>query len=188
MRKASVILIFVCCTFIAGCPEQKSGPGTGQPISSSAAPQPSLAPQSLTEAQIESTVNAKLSLLNQAITWRTCSGGPQPTNPPSAGVPGISNSDGQSNYSAWLHYVANHIATETAFGSDYEPIALSALKGFSQLSPTSDACMAANTKDVDLQQAFMQTTPDSVGKYLFGTFSPYDQTTRQLVAQYLVKQ
>lgn len=182
----------VCCVLLlTGCPDQDSPPKPQSPPPTQQSAAPSPTPRNLTEGQVQDQINSQMSMLQDRINWMRCTPGPSPTPTLGTGtpIPALNGNQNQTdNYHVWLQYVSRHIGSGTAFGSDYQATAVNALNGFSSLSPTSDTCMAAQTKDTDLQRAWLQTTPEKVGRGLFDTFSPYDQVTRTLAAQDLVKQ
>lgn len=183
-RMAPAVLL---CCILKGCQSTDSPTPVPQAVR---AP---VASTSLPEDQIEQLVNHQLSILRQSITWRQCQSGPpmvgqSGTTQPAPGSQGLLGGQGQGNYSAWLKYVADHIASGTGFGTDYLAVAASVMSDFPQLSSTSDTCMAAGSKDTDLQQLWTETTPDSVGKALLQGFAQDDDGTRQAAAQYLRQQ
>lgn len=188
MWQARIVLVNLCYICITGCPDQKpatpSASQTTPPIISKSA----ATPQSLAENQVESVVNDRLSVLKDAITWKRCTNGlPTPSSPAVSIIAAI-NGDSQANYTAWLKYVADHIASGTSLGSDYGQIADNVFVGLTPLPPMNDECKDLNLRDAELPPIWDKTTPYSVGQSFFETFATYDQTTRQLAAQYLAKQ
>ncbi len=181
-RFAVVLLLAAAVRILLGCthPHVNSSP-SGPAVS----PQP---PHSLSAADVQAKVNKDMGVLTDKIKWMRCQSqlpilGSPPASP--IGQPTAPSTAQGGNYSVWLKYVADHIRSGTPFGSDYKDIAGNALNGMTALSPNSDLCRGASTKDTDLQQLYVQTSAMDVGNKLYSDLNSYDQATRDSAATFI---
>jgi hypothetical protein len=180
IRSARITLMTAAICIQLGCAHPHVNSSPSVPVVSQPPP-----PQSLSAADVQAIISKDMGVLAEKMIWMRCQSqlpivGSSPTSPlGQATGPGA----GQvSNYSVWLKYVSDHIRSGTPFGSDYNDIAGNALNGMTALSPGSDLCQGASTKDTDLQQLYLQTSPTDIGNKLYSDFSGYDQPTRDSAA------
>jgi hypothetical protein len=167
--------VLVQATMLAGCVSD------GAAVSNDVPPA-LVAPLSLSDAQIAQVIEtAHLSYIQQARTMAACSTHVGVGAPVTDGSI-VATSQSPVGYSAWLEYVAEHLRTDTGFGTDYTDIADHALDVNEFYNPRSALCQTSRTKDTQVLQALLQAKPAQIGQQLFREFTVYDQATRERAA------
>jgi hypothetical protein len=168
-------------------------------------------PSSLTDSQIDDILQrARLRLVGERVRYIWCGWLPRPSRSPgpisalpstptTPGAPNTGTTSGptspdehipapapqalsQTGYSTWAKYIADHIESGTAFGSDYPQIAAAALDPTGITDSSMSWCRGGATTFIPEQRAIATVDPGQVGRTLFDAISPYDQDTRRRAA------
>jgi hypothetical protein len=135
-------------------------------------------PHSLNEEQIEQIIgDSGLEFVRMRRDLIACG-----VERPSANrvtVPRPGNPDG---YSVWLHYIADHIRSNSPFDASYAAISSNALDTSGWVDPTGDTCLNLSRSHDLLSSSPSEADPRQIGQSLFNSFSGCDQPTRERVA------
>jgi hypothetical protein len=160
------------------------------------------APSSLTNQQIDDILQrSHFGLVGKRLQYIWCgwlprpppSSVPVPITPVAPGTPHTGTTNGpttpnepvppppapsQSGYATWAMYVASHIESGTAFGTDYSQIATEALDATEITDSSGSWCLNGATTSIPERQAVSAADPAQIGSALFVAFAPYDPDTR----------